>query len=221
MRRRASLLGTTENYASYQWSNASTDPTITVGTGSYSVTVTNAEGCSTTSAPFTVTVGSNVNAAYRRTFHHHNRSVLDHFSDNSSVDGSTIVNWQWIFDPVNGGSTQPNTTNLYETPGTYPVTLIVTAADGCTDTINGSSGSFRRISRSRTCSPRTAMNGTKTWYSRTYSITRTTLRSSIVGGTRSTRKRTTRTTGKHPMFRMAPISMCFPFLKPTRNTPAT
>ncbi|MBK7295377.1 MAG: gliding motility-associated C-terminal domain-containing protein [Flavobacteriales bacterium] len=133
------VLGTTENYASYQWSNASTDPTITVGTGSYSVTVTNAEGCSTTSAPFTVTVGSNVNAAYLTNLpspQPFGATII--FSDNSSVDGSTIVNWQWIFDPVNGGSTQPNTTNLYETPGTYPVTLIVTAADGCTDTINGS-----------------------------------------------------------------------------------
>ncbi|MBP6311584.1 MAG: PKD domain-containing protein [Flavobacteriales bacterium] len=132
------VLTTTENYASYQWSNNSNDPSITVGTGSYSVTVTNAEGCSSTSAPFIVTVGSNINAAYMTDLPSPQplgATVI--FTDNSSVVGSTIVNWQWIFDPVNGSSTQTSTTNFYENPGTYPVTLIVTAADGCMDTING------------------------------------------------------------------------------------
>jgi hypothetical protein len=43
--------------ASYLWSNGSTNPVITVNTsGSYTVTVTTANGCSATSAPFIVTV---------------------------------------------------------------------------------------------------------------------------------------------------------------------
>ncbi|MFK7926022.1 MAG: LamG-like jellyroll fold domain-containing protein, partial [Bacteroidia bacterium] len=42
-------------YASYTWSTTATSQMITVQAGSYTVTVTNADGCSGDSAPFTVT----------------------------------------------------------------------------------------------------------------------------------------------------------------------
>lgn len=133
------VLSTTEVYPSYQWSNNASSSTINVGTGVYSVTVTNAEGCSTTSAPFNVVLGTNPTALYSTDLPSPQPlGTTVNFIDQSTGNGATIVNWQWIFDPVNGGSSQPNTTNYYEGPGIYPVTLIVTSSDGCTDTINGS-----------------------------------------------------------------------------------
>ncbi|MFT3794889.1 LamG-like jellyroll fold domain-containing protein [Flavobacterium sp.] len=50
---------TTSNYNTYLWSNGATTPSITVNTaGNYSVTVTDANGCTGTNAPTTVTVQS-------------------------------------------------------------------------------------------------------------------------------------------------------------------
>jgi gliding motility-associated-like protein len=49
-------------YSSYSWNNGMTTPTITVGTpGSYFVTVTNAAGCSSVSAPISISVGDTIN----------------------------------------------------------------------------------------------------------------------------------------------------------------
>jgi gliding motility-associated-like protein len=56
------------------------------------------------------------------------------FTDNSIAHGSPIVSWEWDF-----GDTQtavgPNPCHLYAGAGTYNVSLVVTSAIGCTDTI--------------------------------------------------------------------------------------
>lgn len=125
-------LSTTEEYANYLWSNASTDGSITVGTGTYTVTVTSAAGCSGTSAPYPVTIGSDPQAAF----------VADppppqgigttvNFTDTSVGNGSPVTSWSWDLGIVGEGANTPNTSFTYDVPGTYNVTLTVTTADGC------------------------------------------------------------------------------------------
>lgn len=128
-------LATTSAYESYSWSNGSQTPTITVGTGTYSVTVQQ-EGCSGTSTPFVVTVGSDPQAAFTadpaspQPF-----GVTAEFVDGSVGNGSNVVSWNWDFGTQGAGSTEQSPEFTFDTPGTYPVTLTVTTADGCTSTI--------------------------------------------------------------------------------------
>ena len=56
-----------------------------------------------------------------------------HFSDNSNFGGSTNNSWNWTFgNGNNSNQTNPNT--FYATEGIYQVTLIISTAQGCTDT---------------------------------------------------------------------------------------
>lgn len=48
--------------------------------------------------------------------------------------GNTITNWAWSFGDANN-STAQNPSHLYSTASTYPVTLVVTAANTCSDTM--------------------------------------------------------------------------------------
>lgn len=56
------------------------------------------------------------------------------FTDQSTVTNSTIASWSWVFGD-GGTSTNQNPNHLYPSAGNYPVTLIVTSAFGCADTI--------------------------------------------------------------------------------------
>lgn len=56
------------------------------------------------------------------------------FTDTSSVIASTIASWLWEFGD-GGTSTDQNPNHLYGAAGSYNVTLIVTSAFGCADTI--------------------------------------------------------------------------------------
>lgn len=118
-------------------------------TGSYTVTltVTDVNGCeSTISVPAAVLIqdpladfGAAPTAASCP-------PLFVAFSD-SSLGG--IVAWQWNFGDGTG-STLPNPGHIYATAGTFDVTLIVTSATGCQDTlimpglinISGPSGTF-------------------------------------------------------------------------------
>lgn len=132
-----STLTTTEQYASYAWSNGSTDPSIAVGTGTYSVIVTAiGSNCTGASAPFSVTVGSDPQA---------NFSVAPPspqgigttvvLTDASTGNGSPLTDWSWDFGIPGQGSNSPSTSFTYDTPGNYGITLTVTAADGCEDSL--------------------------------------------------------------------------------------
>ena len=132
-----STLTTTEQYASYAWSNGSTDPSISVGTGTYSVIVTAiGSSCTGSSAPYSVTVGSDPQA---------NFSVAPPspqgigttavFTDASTGNGSPLTDWSWDLGIPGQGSNSPSTSFTYDTPGNYSVTLTVTAADGCADSL--------------------------------------------------------------------------------------
>lgn len=131
-------LSTTETFADYQWSNGLTTPTISAGTGSYTVTVTNAEGCSGTSDVFNVIVGSDPQAAYSTDpVSPQGIGTTVDFTDLSQGNGSPIVDWEWNLGLAGATSTSPSPTYTYDTPGEYPITLTVTTADGCESTISG------------------------------------------------------------------------------------
>lgn len=55
------------------------------------------------------------------------------FTD-STISNATITNYQWDFGD-GGTSTAQNPTHNYTSPGSYSVRLIVTTANGCTDTL--------------------------------------------------------------------------------------
>jgi len=57
------------------------------------------------------------------------------FTDASTAGGSTITNWLWNFGDGNT-STQQNPTHIYQDPGVYNVSLQITTANGCTNTIS-------------------------------------------------------------------------------------
>lgn len=123
-----------EPYPAYNWSNGSQDPSISVGTGTYTVTVTNDEGCEGTSASVNV-LSANTPTAYftgdpgGTVFP--GTTVV--YTDQSNGNGGTITNWSWNADTLGSGSSN-SFVATFTVPGTYPITLTVTTADGCTHT---------------------------------------------------------------------------------------
>lgn len=126
--------------ASWQWNfgdgNISTqqNPTHTyAGPGQYTVSliVANQFGCSDT-VTHVVPVDSIPDASFAASNACLNQSIS--FIDNSVVHGSAIVGWDWDFGDGNSSVLQ-NPTHLYAAAGTYNVSLIITSASGCMDSI--------------------------------------------------------------------------------------
>jgi gliding motility-associated-like protein len=131
------VLSTTERYSSYQWSNGATSPTVSVGSGSYSVTATNSDGCSGVSDLFTVVVGSAPQAAFSTDPPSpQGQGTTVAFTDLSQGNGSNIVEWLWSFGEAGATSNGQSASYTYDTPGNYPVSLTITNADGCAHTFN-------------------------------------------------------------------------------------
>jgi gliding motility-associated-like protein len=128
------LLTTDSAYAAYSWSNGSQDPSISVGTGSYSVTVTNEYGCQGTSPSVNV-LSANAPTAFF--LGNPNGPVFPGdtvvYTDQSNGNGGTITGYSWSVDSIGSGSGSSIVVPFTE-PGTYNVTLTVTTADGCTGT---------------------------------------------------------------------------------------
>ena len=61
--------------------------------------------------------------------------TLVQFQDTSFSFFSSVSSWYWSFNNGQTSSTVANPTNFYPTAGTYPVVLIATNANGCTDTV--------------------------------------------------------------------------------------
>lgn len=114
----------------YLWlPGGQTTQSITVSTaGSYSVTVTNSNACNGTGTSSAVTV--TMNAAPTAAFNYVWNNTVVVFSNSST--GGTIYSWD--FGDQSSSSAQ-NPQHQYLTNGTYTVTLVVTNASGCTDTI--------------------------------------------------------------------------------------
>ncbi|GAB4248300.1 MAG: hypothetical protein Kow0079_00390 [Vicingaceae bacterium] len=63
------------------------------------------------------------------------QAVESQFTDSSTVNGSTIIYWNWDFGNNGDTAMSQNPVYTYPNSGTYPVTLIVQSAQGCYDTI--------------------------------------------------------------------------------------
>lgn len=113
---------------SYSWSTGAVTPVITVSAaGTYSVTVTDASGCTGTLA-HTVQVNPLPQAMFTPNDECLNDSVF--FFDVSVVNGGTISSWSWDLGDGNISFAQ-NPTHVYNTPGSYVIGLTVTSSDGC------------------------------------------------------------------------------------------
>ena len=112
-------LSLSESYASYEWSSGSTESIISVSTtGQYTVTVTDANGCSGNTA-INVFMHPEVNPSI-------GGSTTYCPGGNTTLDGgSQYVAWEWS----NGETTQTIQFAMEET-----VSLIVTDVNGCTGT---------------------------------------------------------------------------------------
>ncbi len=118
--------------STYLWSTGATTQQITVHTsGTYSVTITDANGCSGT-----VSTTVNVFPLPQAQFIPNDVCIGDsmYFTDISTITSGAIVSWQWNFGDGNV-SQQQNPIHIYSTPGSYQVTLTVTSDQGCVGTI--------------------------------------------------------------------------------------
>lgn len=116
----------------YQWSTGATTQAINVSTpGSYSVTVTDANGCSGS-----IAVTANVNPLPAPSFSA-TAACLGNatiFTNTSSIGSGSINGYNWSFG--NGDSTlAANPSETYTTAGTYNVTLTAISASGCRSSI--------------------------------------------------------------------------------------
>jgi len=119
---------------SYSWNTSPVQTTIDATGlcgGSYSLTVTDINGCS---ASNNVTIGqtSGPSAGFSANPKQTNININITFLANS---GGNIVSWQWDFGDGSTATGQ-NCTHQYGAIGTYTVTLIVTDADGCIDSVS-------------------------------------------------------------------------------------
>ncbi|MFN5355054.1 MAG: PKD domain-containing protein [Bacteroidota bacterium] len=120
---------------SFQWSTGSSAPSITVNqAGTYSVTVTDANGCTGT-----ISHTVQVNPLPQAIFTPVDECLSDtvYFNDNSVINGGSAVSWSWDLGDGNISFAQ-NPTHVYNTPGSYNIVLTVTSNMGCTSTVNDS-----------------------------------------------------------------------------------
>ncbi|MFT3884342.1 MAG: gliding motility-associated C-terminal domain-containing protein [Flavobacteriales bacterium] len=129
------LLGTTQPYAAYDWSEGSHTPTISVGTGTYSVSVTNSAGCTGTSPSVHAVSTHSPTASFNAipggaVFP--NTTVA--YTNTSASNGTTITNMVWTIGTLGISASGETLSQTFTTAGVYPVTLMVTTSDGCTST---------------------------------------------------------------------------------------
>ncbi|MFT7611185.1 MAG: gliding motility-associated-like protein [Parvicellaceae bacterium] len=128
--------GSTGAISTYVWSTTGgnivnggvTDSATVDAAGTYMLTVTGSNGCSTTSN-VVVTANPNPVAYFGATPTSGDAPLLVSYTD-SSVGA---VSWSWDFGDGNSDSVQ-NPTNTYITFGTFTTSLTITDANGCTST---------------------------------------------------------------------------------------
>ena len=133
---------TSSTGTTYQWymngnpiSGATSQSYNATAAGQYAVDVTNTDPCdgSGMSANVTVTMNTAPTAAF--TYSWNGSTVV--FSNGST--GATVYNWNFGDLDFSG---QQDPSHNYSTNGTYTVTLIVTNAAGCTDTVTSTVSFF-------------------------------------------------------------------------------
>lgn len=110
--------------------NLSTLDISNLAPGAYTLTVTSGNGCTATSQVFTLNSSSAPDADYTYSPTLVDVNVPVSFNDAST---GTISTWNWLID---GQSfTDENPSYIFTLEGSYPVTLLITDANGCTDEV--------------------------------------------------------------------------------------
>ncbi len=128
------VTGNTPPY-SYSWSPAGGTDALadSLATGLYTVTITDDNGCVEVDTVIVPGIASPTADFTNNPF----AALLDvpvTFTDSSLANGDTIVSWYWDFADGTIDSVQ-NPVHAFADTGTYPVMLVVTNTEGCTDTI--------------------------------------------------------------------------------------
>lgn len=127
--------GTIETFAG---TNGFTHQYDLPGSYSVSITVTNANGCDYTEVYTNyVTVYGNPNANFQ--INPNNISMLEPVTSVINTSSQDVVSWNWTIengDPATSTSEDVNPVTFpFDQPGNYPITLVVTNAEGCIDSI--------------------------------------------------------------------------------------
>jgi gliding motility-associated-like protein len=123
---------------SYNWNPGGlggSSQTVTPGiTTNYSVTVTDASGCSITPPPIIITVKDTPTVSFSSNVIKGCSPLEVNFTDNSNIGGGdSIMSRTWNFG--NGfGSFYKNPNTIYYIPGAYSINLLVTSSNGCSQT---------------------------------------------------------------------------------------
>ena len=114
----------------YEWSTGATTQSINAGPGTYIVTV-NDGSCTATD---TVVVNNNntVTAAFTAPAGCAGSAVQ--FTNQSTTTAGTLVSYAWNFGGL-GSSTLQNPSFTFPAAGSYTVSLVATASNGCSDTV--------------------------------------------------------------------------------------
>lgn len=105
--------------------------------GAYTVSLvtTSNSGCSDTSSSV-VTVSPLPQSDFSFSNNQCTGAVVAFTDLSQAFSGATITNWNWDFGDGTPADSIQNATHIYNTAGTFTVTLIVTASTGCTDSIS-------------------------------------------------------------------------------------
>ncbi len=129
--------------ATYDWTGPNgfsvfnnTNPTVnnsvSADAGVYTVTGTDASGCSST-ATVTAVVNPMPVAAFSTDINTGCTPLCVNFTDNSNIIGSTIVTWNWNVESQPAAATT-NAAFCFNNAGLYDASLTVTSAEGCIST---------------------------------------------------------------------------------------
>lgn len=135
---------TSTGATSYSWNfgNGNTSTATSPGAifstpGTFTVTLTaTGGGGATNTATATITVFNNPIADFTTTAMPSCPGQSVTFTDNSTVGNGALSSWSWDFGDGNGQPSPTNTTtHTYATAGTFPVTMIVTDVNSCSNSI--------------------------------------------------------------------------------------
>lgn len=118
-----------DGFTAYNWSTGDVTPFITVGAGTFSLTVTDEIGC-TGSDDITVTASAPAAAFLITPDTVFVPGTLVSFTDNSTEGDFPITDWYWQFGD-GSQSTVQNPSHPYTAPGIFTITFAVFDANGC------------------------------------------------------------------------------------------
>ncbi|MBP6334135.1 MAG: PKD domain-containing protein [Bacteroidia bacterium] len=120
--------------STYSWSTGSTNSSITAtSAGNYSVIITDANGCTGT-LMHVLNVNPIPVAAFSSNPNCEGNATV--FTNLSTISSGTIQSYNWDFGDLSSSNNSAPTHN-YASAGSFPISLTITSATGCTNTTTG------------------------------------------------------------------------------------